>query len=391
MNAYVIIRLSGNRTERLLERMRCSGIPIYAIDRITDDTIEFSMRASDFHRLHPLARNSRCHVHIVRKMGTAFTLKRVLQRRALWISCLILFGLVFTASTRILYIDVQGCSKVAEQTVIRALETHGLKIGASRKGWDFPTLNNQIRLYDDRIAWVGLSLDGVVLHAKIVEMIPTTEEDDSNAPADVVAKKDGIVTRIETSSGRSCVLVGQSVLAGDTLISGDLTREDSQYPVYAHGSGLIYAKVAYTAEAIAGLEDTVLSDSGNSVIYRQVRLGNRILFTSEIPYKHHVLRDCKETLATDTFLPLRVMEGLCCEQTEQPVSRTTEEMAEAAIVDAERIAMLKIPKDASIVEKHAVWAKSDAQVIGIVTIITEESIGMTKEISFDGTERIQFD
>ena len=104
-----------------------------------------------------------------------------------------------------------------------------------------------------------------------------------------------------------------------------------------------------------------------------------------------MLRDCEETLATDTFLPLRVMEGLCCEQTEQPVSRTTEEMAEAAIVDAERIAMLKIPKDASIVEKHAVWAKSDAQVIGIVTIITEESIGMTKEINFDGTERIQFD
>lgn len=385
MSAYVIIQITGKRTERALERMRQADIPIYSVVRVSPMTVELTLSARSFKRLHVLLRGSDCRIHIVRRVGRVFYLQRLYRRYALWSVGIVMLLLMGAASTRILWIEIDGCSRISEQTILRALEEQGLKIGVSRTGWDFPTLNNQIRSYDERIAWAGLSLNGVILRVNIVEAILTTDEEDPQAPADIFAQKDGIITYVEATQGRAVVSAGDAVSAGDLLIRGDLTLEDSQFPVYAHASGKVLAKVVYIGESIADKETVRFFDSGESIPYREIRIAGKLLFASSVPYDNYELRDFKETLVTDILLPVTVTEAVCYEQTEQQVALSKAEMIENALYDAEQFAFLKIPKDAAVVEKQAAYTELNGQILGIVTVFTEESIGLTKEIEIDGT------
>ena len=386
MSACVIIEITGARTERLLNRMREAGISLFGIRRSASGAVQLLLRARDFRKLHALARRSGCRVRIVEKTGAFFSLRRLFRRKTLWIGTLLVVGLIALASTRILVIEVSGCSRVAERTVLRALESEGLAVGARNYGWNLPLLNERLRTYDARIAWIGLAVEGVVLRVKVVETAVVNDEAEGDAPADVVAQKSGVVTEIIAKRGRAAVAVGDMVQAGDVLIRGDLTTEESQFPVTVRAFGRVLANVVYLSEAVGPLTEKALVDSGLSMPYRAVQIGGLILFETEIPYGEYVLRDVESRTVTDCLLPLVVTDAVCAEQVEQERSLTIPEMAEAALYEAEQSARLKIPKDAAIVDKYSDWIEKDGRVFAVVSITTEESIGLTREWNIDGTQ-----
>ena len=176
------------------------------------------------------------------------------------------------------------------------------------------------------------------------------------------------------------------VQAGDVLIRGDLTTEESQFPVTVRAFGRVLANVVYLSEAVGPLTEKALVDSGLSMPYRAVQIGGLILFETEIPYGEYVLRDVESRTVTDCLLPLVVTDAVCAEQVEQERSLTIPEMAEAALYEAEQSARLKIPKDAAIVDKYSDWIEKDGRVFAVVSITTEESIGLTREWNIDGTQ-----
>lgn len=385
MNAYVIIEITGKRAERLLDRMRADGIAVYAVRRAARETLELTMPAREFSRLHVLARGSGCRIRIAEKRGESFRIRRLLQRKTLLLGLAAALACIVIASTRILFIRVSGCSRVAEQTVLRALAAEGLTVGAGNRGWDLPELNERLRTYDDRIAWIGLALDGTVLRVKVVETAVKNDAWDDDAPADVVAQKSGVITEIVATGGRASVAVGDAVEAGDVLIRGDLTREDAQLPLIVRAAGRVRAKVVYLTEAVAEPEAEVLRDSGECVAYRCIRAAGVLLFETKIPYGAYELTDVTTRTVTDLLVPLTVTDAVCWEQTMQRVRRSAAEMAEEALFQAEQSAYLKIPKDAAIVEKHSEWTEADGRVRAVVSIVTEESIGLTREWDSDRT------
>ena len=83
MNACVIIEITGKRAERLLDRMRADGIAVYAVRRAARETLELTMPAREFSRLHVLARGSGCRIRIAEKRGESFRIRRLLQRKTL--------------------------------------------------------------------------------------------------------------------------------------------------------------------------------------------------------------------------------------------------------------------------------------------------------------------
>ena len=73
--------------------------------------------------------------------------------------------------------------RVAETTVLRSLASLGVTVGRAKAGLSLPELGNQLMATDDRIAWAGLSLDGVVLKVEIVETVAVPEPEARNSVA----------------------------------------------------------------------------------------------------------------------------------------------------------------------------------------------------------------
>jgi len=386
MKGYVIIQIKGKDAERLLNAIRAHGISMADIRRIDRHTVHCRLRAADFKHLHRIARKSRCRIHILSRGGTVFRVRRILRQKTLLISLAVVFSLILFFSTRICFIRVVGCERIAEKTVLRALESLGVSVGRPRKGLSFPELNTQLLAADERIAWAGLSLDGVILTVEIEEAVLVPDAINPDIPCDIVAVKDGVIVSVTAHGGVPAVKTGDIVHAGDVLIRGDLTREDSQSPLFVHAYGEAIAEVYYFSQAAVLSEVLEPQPSGRTEPYRAVQLGGRAFYESKTSFAAYEKANVACENLFGCCIPLTLLSGEYAELTEQSVMLDESEMRSRAAAEAEQNAMLRIPKDAKIIEKSVIYAEHDGCLIAVACIVTHESIGLKKEISYDGNE-----
>lgn len=365
-----------------MNALRGEGVTLSRILRVAPDELRLSMPARDFRRIRRHAGKLHCRIHIEGRGGAPFLLMRLYRRPALWLGCLIGFALLIAASTRLWFVRIEGNARVSEATIRRALDAQGLKPGAPRPDGDFDAAADAIATYDERIAWIGLDLDGVCLTVHVMEAAYDMLALDPTVPCDVVAVKDGVVTSIRALEGAAMRAVGEYAYAGDVLISGIVELTDIPEPLLVHARGLVKANVYYFSEYAQPLATLDRGETGASAAYRRVTLCGYTLYESEPPFADYEIAACEERPAHLPLLPVSVFAGEYREMA--PVQRelTPAEAAETALVEAEKGALLRIPVDAAIVEKTSEWQERDGLIVATCGIVTEESIGLTKEIGY---------
>lgn len=112
-----------------------------------------------------------------------------------------------------------------------------------------------------------------------------------------------------------------------------------------------------------------------------VSLAGLPVFETEPSFDQFVLDGSAVSEALGTLLPIRITTGVLSELTQQTLQRTEPECIELALVEAEKRAYEKLPKNAAILEKQTSFTLRDGCVIGICCIVMEESIGYIKEIA----------
>ncbi len=377
---YVIIQISGYKAERVLERMRKSGIRARDIRQTADHTLELTVTPREFRGMRPLMRKSRCRVKILKRGGVPFRIHALWKRPALWVTTAILIASCCFLSTRIWSIRVAGTSRVPQGIVLRALREKGVFVGAAKPKTDLISLAGAIRGFDERIAWADVALSGVVLSVDVVESPREAVLTDPTIPHDVTAVKGGVIVSIGAYEGQPRCAVGDRVKAGDTLISGVVDLPEKDEPLLVHARGLVWAHVFYFAEYTAEKTRLTLTDTGCALNYRSVLICGVRLYETSVPFAAYEIRNVKRKVVSDAFLPIELIEGVAYEQAETQTPDTLAGMRESALVEAEKLALLKIPKDALIVSKSAALTEEGGVITAIVGIVTEESIGLEKEI-----------
>jgi similar to stage IV sporulation protein len=374
--------LKGRNLERLLNALRGEGVALSRITRLSADEMRLSMPAKDFKKIRRHANKLRCKAHIEQRSGAPFVARRAIKRPVLWIGCLVAFAALALCSTRIWVIRIEGNTRVAEATIQRALTQHGLHIGAARPKRTFDALADAVAAYDERIAWVGLKLSGVCLTVSVLEAEYDMLAIDPTLPCNVVAVKDGVLTKILTLEGVTSFKVGDYVKAGDLLISGTVTLPDVEEPMRVHARGVVKANVYYFSEYAQSLVGSERLATGATAAYRRVEICGLTLSESDAPFADYEIENLSRTLLRVPFLPITVWEGRYCEMAELPTELSIPEAAELALVAAENGAMLRVPSDAAITQKTSDWFVADGLVIATCAVVTEESIGLTEELSY---------
>ena len=381
----VIIRVNGRHPERLLNLMREHGLPVRRVCGAKRDELQLTMHARDFRKLRPLMRKANCRAHILTRRGAPFALNRLWRRPVLWAGVLLASAAIALASTRVMHIEVTGCVRVPEALVLRALEEQGLRRFGAYPKRSLSEIAMGARLYDERIAWLTLMLQGSRLVVNVTETEPQVVTSDPEVPCDVVAVKDGILTDVAAYTGYTNLAPGDRVLSGDVLIAGEFfpdTNEEVLEPLRVHARGRVLANVYYYAECAADLTEVVAKESGNTAPYRRVAVCGIVLYESPPPFALYEVQNVRAHALTDSLLPVEVLTAEFAELTmrEEPVSRARQ--IEEALCGAERLALLKIPKDAVIVDKQQRTVEIGGVTLGIVGIVTEESIGLEREIVY---------
>ena len=138
-------------------------------------------------------------------------------------------------------IRVVGNSSLDEGQIKDALRQSGLDVGMWIWEIDTPVLENRILIENDEIAWISINIKGSVAEVEIRESVPEPPSEDMLC-ADVVALSDGVVEWIENARGNILVTAGDTVSAGDILISGYYPADDTVGERYAVAKGKVYAR-----------------------------------------------------------------------------------------------------------------------------------------------------
>ena len=379
-NGYVIIQIEGVYPERLPSLLEAQGVPIWDLHRPDGRTLVCSLPARDFVRLRELNRRCRCRVHIRKKGGGLYRLRGLWRRKVLILGMACTLLLTWWASQRIWFVDVQGCERMDEAVLRQALREQGLCPGRKVRRMPLSDVADIVAAQYEELAFLEIHVDGVFLRVRAREALAEGERLDLTEPCDVVSTRDGIVTKISAYGGRAQVRVGDRVKKGQLLIAGHVTARDGSLTYTTHAYGEVLAAVLYKAQVEAPQTQVEWAETGNERPYGALYLGPWKVLERACPFEDGTLTDGVEELSLYPW-PIHICRGTWREKVKQERPLTDGERREAALFEAERMALLQVPRQAKILMIDRYTKEKNGKLYGVCAVTTEENIGYTKEIS----------
>lgn len=231
LRGYVKIRVEGYSPERFLNLCCFHHIFIWGLVP-AGNAYEMYMSLSGFRKIRPFTRKTHTKAVILKRCGFPFFLKRYEKRKLFFISLLLCAALLKVYSLFIWDIHFEGNQKWTDETLSEFLDSKGVAPFMLKSSVSCADIVKDIRKEYNDIVWVSASIDGSRLKVQIKENEDTFKEEtdvsQEEHPTDLVAETDGVITEIVTRSGVPQVHVGDTVKAGDILVSGRIeVKNDS--------------------------------------------------------------------------------------------------------------------------------------------------------------------
>ena len=138
------------------------------------------------------------------------------------------------------------------------------------------------------LEWLSITRVGMNYVVRVEERIIKKEENGS-LPRDIIAKKDGMITKVINNKGESLVRSGDYVKKGDCLISGKIMLYD-EVKGTTSASGTVYANVWYETEIKIPLTREEIIKTGKKRY--NININNKIFLKNK--YKFFYQENIKE-------------------------------------------------------------------------------------------------
>ncbi len=387
---YVVIRVEGLSLEKFINLAISKGILLWGIKRIHYTAFTASVSIAGFRRLHSVTRKVRCHVRIQEKRGFPFVVHRYQHRKMLLIGMFMFVVLLYGFSSFIWTVDVEGLETVSPQRIVDELATLGVRPGMYKRGINILAIENKMRTNIPEVSWFSLEIRGARAIARIAEAVLPPTMVDKSIPANIVAKKDGIIHDMIVLEGEAVIKIGQTVQEGQLLVSGVIDHPNTIGTRYVHAMGQIMARTWYEGSVRLLLKEPLRERTGAKVELRYMELGNLKIFyqQEEIPFIHYdlVLRE-EPFFPKGQFLPVQVVVEEYYEVIEIQLDKDSEAVKKRMENLAWEDARKKVPAGAKVIDKKLKYDIIEGEeILAVLYVEALEDIGLKKQILVDQTE-----
>ena len=216
---YVDIVVSGFFTERFVNLCFAKSIFLWKLNRISSGEIEARISRKDFMRIRKIAKKSNCKVKILSKKGFPFLLNKYKKRKIFAITLGVVAILIFGLTRFVWNIEINCDGEFNKQNIMKILNNNGVEEGKLISKIDTGKTINEICMNEEDISWCGIKIKGTNVIVSLEKATLQEEVIDENEICDIVAKEDGIITKITARNGTAIVKKNDLVRKGDLLIS----------------------------------------------------------------------------------------------------------------------------------------------------------------------------
>lgn len=270
---YVNIVVEGFFIEKFINNCISKKIFFWNTNRRKSTIFSANIGVSNFKDVVKIAKKCQCKIKISRKRGLPFLLNRYRKRKIFAFSLgIIIIGIVMV-SNFIWNIDISGVDEVKEKEILEFIKNEGVDIGKYKNKINLQNLINKIRLDRADVAWVGMEIKGTNLIIKIVEADEKPEIINEDEYCNIVAKKDGIISKVKAQNGTPIVSEGDTVKKGDVLVQGWIEGKYTDNR-YVHAEGEVIAKVWYSEKEKVFYKQSYENLTGNKEKKYSININN---------------------------------------------------------------------------------------------------------------------
>ncbi len=281
----VRLRAEGERTEAFLNELsrRQIGFRNAASE---DGGVRLTVNRLDLKRVREAAAEGGVRLKTLGKSGL-FTLPGRLKKRYVLLGMsLALLIWVFHMSNVIWEIKVSGNDKVSSAQILEQLRQLGVGVGENGTRIDNRRIRSLMLERIRELSWLTVRVNGSRAEVIVRERRPRPELIRGSDAADITASKTGMIENIAALEGRALVKKGDMVLAGQKLISGELTDLQGETR-RVRALGDVWARTWYRlgAQTPAGhYEKSYTGRKRTAVSVKICDLRINLFFDSGIPY-----------------------------------------------------------------------------------------------------------
>ncbi len=242
-----VYTIEGADIPRCLNNLNKAGIKIWNLEQRDPFSFRFTAETKQGKKILDIATNTYCEARCLKTKGLSQDFQKALSRPFLILSLLLGLCLTFLLESLIWNIQIDIDDPYIEDRIRYVLQEEGAGIWCRSRNIDPQALRYTLLNRIPELSWVSVNPKGGKLTVLALEKSEAPQED-SNYPCNLVAVRDGIITESVVLEGMNLTEIGQSVKAGQILVSG---IED--YGLYMKGveaEGEIYGQTWYQSTLI---------------------------------------------------------------------------------------------------------------------------------------------
>ena len=267
----VLYTVTGAFPERFLNLCAQNAVAFWGLEWLDDHTLRLCFARKDAKKARTLAEKVMCQAKAARRAGVPFFLAKFRRRYAFLAGLALAVAAVCVLSRFILTIEVTGNRAVSTAVILSELNRQGVRVGAYGPSIDEKVVSQEALLRIPALSWMAVNLHGTRAEVIGREKVPKPDIVDRTWPSHLVSAATGIITHMEVLEGQPLFQEGDTVLAGEILISGVIDVPEPQYADtdlgtrITHAMGNVWARTWRTLEAQIPLEAQVKRYTGEEV------------------------------------------------------------------------------------------------------------------------------
>ena len=344
----VRLTVTGPFPERFLNLCAQQALAFWALEWLDEHTLRLRLARRDARRAVPLAQRVGCTLETDRPLGLPQFLARFRRRYALLAGMAVSLAAVCLFSQFILTVEVVGNQNVPTAAILSELRRQGVRPGVYGPSLDRRAISHQVLLVLEDLSFLSINLHGTRAEVIVREKDPRPQLLDEKTPSDVVARATGIITHQEVLQGQPLFQEGDTVLAGEVLISGVVDIQEAEYSQVdlgvrlVHAQGRVYARTWRTLTARIPLTAQVKVYTGEELTrYSLHWMGKQVNFYGNagisFPKYDKITSVRVFTLPSGREMPLALQRETCRAYETQPLSldpAAAQDLLEARLAQA---------------------------------------------------------
>lgn len=335
---YVQIEIEGFFIERFINTCAKEQIRLWGSKKINQSKIYTHISIEDFKKIKKIVRKTKCRIKVRKKRGLPFFIKKYKNRKVFVVLFFILVFSIFTLSNFIWNVEIEGNQTINTNELIEELDKLGLYQGALKGKVETNKIIEKLRLENEKIAWIGIKIEGTNAKVTIVETTEKPNIIDENEYCNIVAEKEGIIAKINVTNGTALVKEGDVVEKGDPLIGGWMEGKYTGVR-YMHGAGEVIARVWYSSEKTESYIQEENIKNGNtenkySIIFNKKEI-NFYKTLSKFQKYDTIKTNKKIKLFNNFYLPIEFSKTINYEYEKVEKHYTKEQLQEKILTELE--------------------------------------------------------